>query len=183
MNDTNVLKPIFNCRVMPAMESEKTVLGALLLEPALFTEIESKLCPADFRYSTHQKIFDTMWKIHRKRNTFDVAMICNELRGETDYIYQLANDCCSTANVKAHADILREKSVQMQLVEVAHDMMGLASKKQSDAANYLIELGHEMKEVECDFDYISDVFVSISRLLVDLINTLDSLRPIVNDQE
>ena len=105
--------------IRPALESEKTVLGGLLLVSSMMPEVEAILCPDDFSCCKHHVIFDAMKIVFNKRGTFDVAMISDvtpiELNDE--YLYKLANDCCSTANIIAHAKIVREKSVQRALLK------------------------------------------------------------------
>ena len=111
--------------VRPAIESEKAVLGGLLLDPSLCGQITKQLCPLDFDLSFHQEIFESIRELLTKHNRFDIPMIIDDLSISGDhqkYLYELANECASTKNIKAHADIVREKSVQRQLLKVAHEI-------------------------------------------------------------
>lgn len=108
--------------ITPATESEKTLLGALLLDSSCYLTIKDMLCGADFSCDAHSKVFEAIREVFNTRETFDIAMICDHGGINHAYLYQLAQDCCSTANVLAHAQIIREKSVQRQLVKVAQDI-------------------------------------------------------------
>ena len=105
--------------IKPATESEKTVLGAILIDSSHFEGIKDMLCGADFSCDSHAKVFDTIREVFKMRGTFDIAMISDHGSINKAYLETLIQDCVSTANVKAHAEIIREKSVQRQLVECA----------------------------------------------------------------
>lgn len=103
----------------PATESEKVVLGALILDPELFSVVQNILCSADFHYPVHKEIYDCMHKLYLKYGTFDIAMILDNLETNAVYLYELSNECASTRNIEAHATIIREKSVQKHLIQCA----------------------------------------------------------------
>lgn len=106
----------------PATESEKTVLGALLLDCSLFNKVKYMLCPMDFSDPARQEIYAAIRDLFAKHGCFDMAMLVDEMSSMAVLLYQLANECCSTANIDAHAAIIREKSVQRQLAAVAKEM-------------------------------------------------------------
>jgi replicative DNA helicase len=108
--------------VTPAIESEKTLLGALLLDSSCYLTIKDMLCGNDFSCDSHNKVFEAIRAVFAERGTFNIAMVSDHGTLDSKYLYQLANDCCSTANVKAHAEIIREKSVQRQLLECAKEI-------------------------------------------------------------
>jgi len=116
-----------------SIESEKTVLGALLLDCTLFEKISEQLCCNDFSSVVHGSIFETMGSLFSKRKVFDIPMILDVMSHQPadnlelhqsleSLLLSLANECPSVANIKAHADIIREKSVQRQLITVAKEI-------------------------------------------------------------
>lgn len=105
-----------------AIESEKTLLGGLLLDSYQFVAIKDKLSPDDFYYLPHISIFRTMNELHEKHNNFDIPMICNDHPELETYLLELTDNCCSVANLNSHADIIREKSVQRTLQECAKEL-------------------------------------------------------------
>ena len=114
--------------ITPATESEKMVLGALLLDGPLYNIVKTMLCPMDFNDPAHQEIYAAISDLFKKHGCFDIAMLADEMPGRQELLYQLANECVSTANVKAHAEIIREKSVQFQLVKVAQEIAEAATQ-------------------------------------------------------
>lgn len=109
-------------RYTPAIESEKTVLGGLLLDSGLFWQIKDKLCPEDFFLQFHQTVYQSMIEVYAIRESFDAAMIADHTGININHLVELSNECCSLANLSAHADIIREKSVQRQLIECSNEL-------------------------------------------------------------
>lgn len=166
--------------VTNAKESEQTLLGGLLLESELFSHIDKILCCNDFEYPTHQKIFDTMRRVYKKYRNFDVPMIADELPEDRVYLYQLANECCSTKNIVAHAEIIREKAVQRQLAECIYQMRLEESrpcKKTSSEGcplgNFFIELGHEVNATQLSVDYLREILIEINKAAVRTLEELE----------
>jgi replicative DNA helicase len=106
----------------PAIECEKTLLGGLLLDSSKFEIVKEMLCINDFYFPDHQNIFKAICEVQHKRGSFDIAMVANEGELNIEYLYKLAMECPSTANLKAHAEIIREKSVQRMLIQCAKDI-------------------------------------------------------------
>lgn len=108
--------------VTPARESEKTLVGGLLLDPTKFVIVKDMLCINDFFDEKLGYIFRSICEVHYKRGSFDIAMVSDHGGHNIHTLTALAQECPSTANLKAHADIIREKSVQKQLIAVAREV-------------------------------------------------------------
>ena len=113
-----------------AIESEKTVLGALLLDGPLYNIVETMLCPMDFSDPAHQEIYATITDLFNKHGCFDMAMLVDEMPAMQELLYKLANECVSTININSHACILREKSVQRQLIAVTKEIKEAAANNE-----------------------------------------------------
>ena len=113
-----------NFYIKPAFESERTVLGGLLLNNDKFETIKNILCPNDFINELNQEIFKAMSILYEKRHCFDIAMLIDYMEPPVNeqYMFEIANNCCSTNNLIAHADIIREKSVQRQLIALSKEI-------------------------------------------------------------
>ncbi|KTD30192.1 MULTISPECIES: replicative DNA helicase [Legionella] len=111
-------------------EAEQSIIGGLMLDNQVWDKISSKLCEADFYRTEHRILFRAIAELAKKSQPFDVVTLLDILKstnelddagGET-YLFELANNTPSVANVSAYADIVREKSVQRQLITVANDI-------------------------------------------------------------
>ncbi len=117
-----------------SIEAEQAILGGLMLENQAWDKISLTLCEADFYRSEHRVLFRAMVSLAHKNQPFDLVTLVDHLKamhdledagGET-YLFELASNTPSIANVSAYADIVREKSVQRQLISVATDIADAA---------------------------------------------------------
>ena len=167
--------------IRPAIESEATLLGGLILESILFVNVKDKLCPADFYTERHQRLFKAMKELHEKHGSFDLPMLSDHIDYEDSddiaHLYDLANNCCSTANLNAHADIIREKSVQRKLLACAREIKEEQKKSmnhQELLVSYLEETAAEIKSATIDAHYLKIILFEISNAFVNSVNALEN---------
>ena len=113
-----------------SQEAEQSVLGALMLDNRSWDHIADRINVQDFYRSDHQLIFETMGYLVEQHKPLDVLTITEALKardqliavsGET-YLYELAKNTPSAANIIAYADIVREHAILRQLIEVGTDI-------------------------------------------------------------
>lgn len=63
-----------------SMVSEKSVIGSILLEPAMLHVIENSLSYSDFYSQKHGKIYEILLDMHRKSEKIDVITLSVKLR-------------------------------------------------------------------------------------------------------
>jgi replicative DNA helicase len=155
--------------VKPALESEKTILGAILLDNGVVRDIADKLCPKDFDIYFHEELFESIIRLHKKHGVVDVPMLVDDLKLNSEhegYVYELANSCPSVANVKSHADIVREKSVQRTLLEVANELKEQRNEKVKQIehlASFLEECAAEIRATKITDIYLISLLVEITK--------------------
>jgi replicative DNA helicase len=111
-------------------EAEQSILGGLMLDNQVWDKINTKLCEADFYRTEHRILFRAIFDLSRREQPFDVVTLLDALKshnalddaGGEAYLFELANNTPSVANITAYADIVREKSVQRQLIAVANEI-------------------------------------------------------------
>ncbi|CEG57479.1 replicative DNA helicase [Legionella fallonii] len=111
-------------------EAEQSIIGGLMLDNQVWDKISTKLCEADFYRTEHKVLFKTIAALVKKEQPFDVVTLLDALKSHNElddaggeaYLFELANNTPSVANVTAYADIVREKSVQRQLIAVATEI-------------------------------------------------------------
>lgn len=117
-----------------SVEAEQAILGGLMLDNQVWDKVGPKLSEADFYRTEHKVLFNAILNLSRKNQPFDVVTILDALKSNNDldaaggevYLFELANNTPSVANVSAYADIVREKSVQRQLIAVATEIADAA---------------------------------------------------------
>jgi replicative DNA helicase len=121
------LATVENLKVPPhSIEGEQAVLGGLLLSPRAFDQVADVITETDFYREDHRLIFRAIHELSNKGKPCDAVTVTEwfESHGKVDqvdggsYISQLASSTPSAANVKAYADIVREKSILRQLIDV-----------------------------------------------------------------
>lgn len=115
-------------------EAEQAIIGGLLLDNQAWDKVATKLCEADFYRTEHRLLFRAIQELSSKNQPFDVVTLLDTLKathalddaGGEAYLFELANNTPSVANVGAYADIVREKSVHRQLIAVSTDIADTA---------------------------------------------------------
>lgn len=129
-------------------EAEQSILGGLMLDNQAWLKISSKLCETDFYRIEHRILFRAVSELARRNQPFDVVTLLDNLKnnnvlddaGGEAYLFELANNTPSIANVAAYADIVREKSVQRQLIGIAGEIADAAYNPGGRAVPELLDL-------------------------------------------
>ena len=114
-------------RIPPqSVEAEQAVLGGLMLAPDAFDRIADQLNEHDFYRRDHQLIFRAIRELAEKSRPYDAVTLGEwfESQGLGEqvaggaYLVELASTTPSAANIKADAEIVRDKAILRQLIEV-----------------------------------------------------------------
>jgi replicative DNA helicase len=128
---TPKLATIENLKVPPhSIEGEQAVLGGLLLSPLAWDLVADVVTEADFYREDHRLIFRSIHELNDCGKPCDAVTVTEwfEVQGKVDqidggsYINQLTSSTPSAANVKAYAEIVREKSILRQLIDVGSEI-------------------------------------------------------------
>lgn len=107
-------------------EAEQSVLGAILLDPSILSDIQEILTVEDFYQPSHRAIFRAAVSLATKNQPCDPVTLSEELHKSGDleqigglgYITELAVNTPSTANAKIYAAIVAEYSKKRGLRQV-----------------------------------------------------------------
>jgi len=125
--ETRAEQRVDQLRVPPqSVEAEQAVLGGLMLAPEAYDTVADSLVERDFYRRDHQLIFRAIRELAEKSRPFDAVTLGEwfESNGQSElvaggsYLIELVSTTPSTANIKAYAEIVRDKSVLRQLIEV-----------------------------------------------------------------
>lgn len=150
MQDVPVKKQVVDSLKRPphSVEAEQSILGGLMLENQVWDAVSTKLTETDFYRTEHRILYRAMMGLANKSQPFDVITVLDTLKsnnqlddaGGEAYLFELANNTPSVANVPAYADIVREKSVQRQLIGVANDIADAAYNPEGRDVPELLDL-------------------------------------------
>ena len=142
-------KPDIYGKVPPqAIDLEKAVLGAIMLEKSAFYDVSEIINHEVFYLDSHKRIFKCFEELDSKNLPIDLLTVFEALkkRGELDgvggafYVTSLTNSVLSSANIVTHARVLLQKYVQREIIRISSDMVKLAYEHSSDAFDLMSKM-------------------------------------------
>lgn len=130
-----------------SVEAEQAVLGGLMLDPAAWDSVGDVVTATDFYRADHRLIFEAMALLVAGGKPCDVVTVVGELERTTEleaagglaYIGSLARDTPSAANVRAYAQIVRERAVLRQLVHAGTEIASSVFNNEGQTARELVD--------------------------------------------
>lgn len=131
--------------------AERSVLGALLLEPRAMQDVGNSLTPEDFFLESHRCIYRAMLASDDKQTPIDTVLVLKKLReldlleaaGGGAYLAQLASAVPTAANIKHYATIVKEKAVQRSVLSFALKIAQEARGEHEDIARFVDDVAQE----------------------------------------
>jgi len=110
------------------MEAEKAVLGAILIDPDIFTFVRPILDASAFYSPQHQKIYKAISELDTQSQKADILILTDYLRsaneldsvGGASYIASLTDEVPSSANYEFYAKIVLEAAIRRNLLKVSN---------------------------------------------------------------
>ncbi len=128
-----------------AVEVERLVLGAMLLNENAVNKVVDILKPEYFYERKHTVIYKAMLSLYRSQEPIDNITLFDELEkagdlekaGGATYISQLSQDVSTVANVEYHARIVLEKWILRELISTSIDIADSAFQGSEDVFDIL----------------------------------------------
>ena len=167
---------------LPAsIQTEITVLGAMLLDAVAITDATAKLRPEDFLLDSHQRVYRVMTDLLALGHAVDTITVMEELsrRRELDsvggaaYLAHLMAGIPRNPNIESYVRIVKDKSLLRQLLGIFNDGMVAASDQSEDATKVLNDV--EMKLADVADSAIQRGFSNIPEIVANSFGTIDAL--------
>lgn len=167
-----------------SMQAEQSVLGGLLLDNDAWDRVADRVSEVDFYRKDHRLIFRTISALAEKQQPFDVVTLSEALEqtGELEeasglaYLGALAKDTPSAANIAAYADIVRDRSVLRQLIQIGTDITASGFKTDGrDTAELLEEAERRVFEIAEQRQRGQGGFKPIKALLGEAVDKIETL--------
>ena len=135
-------------RVPPhSVEAEQAVLGGLLLDNSTWDSIADRLSAEDFYRRDHQQIFSAVAELAARSEPADAVTLAEFLaaKGQAEetgglaYLAGLARDTPTAANIRAYADIVRERALLRNLIRVSGEIAASAYESEGRPARELVD--------------------------------------------
>jgi replicative DNA helicase len=127
-----------NLRIPPqSIDSEKAVLGSIMLRPGAIHEISDFITPDSFYASKNSQIYKTMLELSAKGEPIDLISLSHKLSekgkldsvGGSSYLSELTNSVPASTNIKHYAEIVNKKHLLRKIIEAGTDISELGFKE------------------------------------------------------
>src|SRR5690625_2733365 len=156
------------------IEAEQAVIGAVFLEPNVFSGASERLVANDFFRANHQVIFEAMFELFEKGEPIDLVTVTTllsnnqklEIAGGVNYLTDVASSVPTAANIDYYCSIVEEKAVLRRLIQSATDIVTNTFSKEDQVEEVLDEAEKTILEVSSRknvkaFKPIKDVLIEV----------------------
>ena len=127
-----------NLRIPPqSVDSEKAVLGSIMLRPGAIHEINDIINGDSFYASKHAQIYKIMLELSSKGEPIDILTLSHKLTernlidqiGGSNYLSELTNSVPASTNIKHYADIVNKKHILRKIINAGDDISELGFRE------------------------------------------------------
>ncbi len=167
-----------------SIEAEQSVLGGLMLDAAAWDQIADRVRSEDFYRNDHRLIFEAVAGLIERSQPCDAVTLSGHLEsqgvldqaGGLSYLGSLARDTPTSANIRAYADIVRERSVLRQLITAGNLIVGSALEPEGREAREIVDEAERAVFEIAEAGSRGKVgFRTIKSILPEVVNRIDEL--------
>jgi replicative DNA helicase len=167
-----------------SIEAEQSVLGGLMLDSAAWDQIADRVVAEDFYRHDHRLIFEAVAGLIERSQPCDAVTLSGHLEsqgvldqvGGLSYLGSLARDTPTSANIRAYADIVRERSVLRQLITAGNMIVSTALEPEGREAREVVdEAERAVFEIAERGSRGKVGFRTIKSILPDVVNRIDEM--------
>lgn len=163
--------------------AERGVIGAVLINPALWPDVAALVRPTDFYILRHQYIWQALVRLYSRGDDHDYLTVTEELRamgklaeiGGPPFLLNLVNDTPTSVHAETYARLVLRASVRRRLITAAGEMMRLAADESLATESALVEAERAFNVVVDSFaDQTADH--SMADMVGAMLDEIDSAR-------
>ena len=166
------------------IEAEQSVLGAMLIDREAIAQMSEILHVEDFYREAHKVIFGLMLELFNKNEAVDYITLTDALTvnqkledvGGLAYILSLTKAVATSANVKYHANIVKEKSQLRQMVRAGTEIaaMGYTPDPEEELPVMLDRAEKLVLDIangnnQSDFSSIKEIAMNVATKISDVL--------------
>ncbi|HEX7080221.1 MAG TPA: replicative DNA helicase, partial [Gammaproteobacteria bacterium] len=167
-----------------SVEAERSLLGGLMLDQRAWDQIADAVDAADFYRADHRLIFEAIRALVERDQPPDAITVSEilerqgelEAAGGVDYLAQLVEETPSAANIRAYAQIVRERAMLRELIQIGGDIAASAHDDEGRSVAELVDLAEQrVFEIADRGQRRGSGFVALKHILPKTIDRLDVL--------
>lgn len=170
------------------LEAEQSILGAILIDNEALPKALEIIDPEDFYRNSHKKIFNAMVELFDKNEPIDLITLTDCLKrdealddiGGISYLSSLVNMVPTSANIRYHTKIVRERALLRGLVRTATDIANRVYEDNLDAEE-LVDYAEKSifdisdKRVKVSFARLKDVIKGSFEMIEQLYDKKETI--------
>ena len=130
-----------------SIEAEQSLLGGLLIDNEALDKVADVVSVSDFYRQDHQIIYQHIHQLIERSQPADIVTVGESLEsnaelntvGGLEYLGLLAENTPTAANIRGYAQIVRERSIMRNLVQVGTEIVDSALSPQGRDAQQLLD--------------------------------------------
>lgn len=163
------------------VDAEVSLLGAILIDEEVLTNVSDSLFAADFYEKRHTTIYESMLRLYERHQPVDLLTLSDELQrknqleliGGSAYLSELTNMVPTAAHAEAYAEIVSQKAIRRRLIKASGDIAELGY---DDDAN----VGELLEQAEAQLFAVSgnsnkNDLVSLEQILTESFDRMEEL--------
>ena len=164
-------------------EAERSLLGGLMLDERAWDNVADVVVADYFYRADHRHIFSAIASLAERDQPADAVTVRDYLEqlgqlesaGGAEYLARIVEDTSSAANIRAYAEIVRDKALLRRLIEVGGDISASAYETEGRRASELVDLAEQRVFEIADQGARGRGFASLRQILPATIDRLDVL--------
>ena len=163
------------------LEAEQSILGAILLDNEALLKALDITTIEDFYRNSHRKIFTAMLELFDRNEAIDLITLTDHLKmrnqldeiGGVSYLTTLVNTVPTSANIRHHCRIVREKALMRGLVTSVTEIAVMVYEENLPADD-LVDAA-EKKIFEISDRRVKSAFAKLKDLIKDSFEMIEQL--------
>lgn len=164
-----------------AVEVERAVLGAMLIDNEAVSKVIEVLRDEAFYDPKNRTIFKAMLSLYESSEPVETLTVFEELKkrgedqtaGGASYVTRLSNDVSSAANVEYHARVVLEKWILRKLISASNSIAESAYNGSEDVFDLLDAA--ESKIFEISEQGVKESFKSMERAVKEALELIEAI--------
>jgi len=154
-----------------SVEAERTVLGALLVDPEAIIKVSDFLIPTDFYDPTLKEIYQAIHDLYMGHEPIDFVTVSTKLAGNqkvqsaggSAFLAALASEVPTSSHAYQYGQIVKTKAVHRRIIKAGQSITGLGFEEGKPIAELLDQA--EKTVFEITNIYLKDKFIHIRDVL------------------
>lgn len=169
-----------------ALELEKVVLGAIMLEKDAFDEVEI-LKPQMFYADAHQRVFESMERLSARHMPVDLLTVVQDLKengnlelvGGPYFVTTLTSNVISAANIKTHAAYIHDAFLKRELIRVSSEIINQAYDEEIIGRDLLTIAEQSVGEI--GVSNLNNDMVPVADVMHNVLEKIETFRKMDSD--